>query len=171
MKTLILTVSIFIIPFLHMQNEFSKDTFNTSGGDLAITFVGHGTLMIEYNDMVIHIDHVMSEANYPGVPKADLVLVTHQYGDHLDPAAISHIMKQGCPVVMTQVCFEQLSDFKGAVVMKNGDKQTVKGMMIRELKDFRERALKDAKKWQRFINVWEKGTPRPKKSHRKMELA
>ena len=113
-----------------MQNEFSKDNFKTTGGDLAITFVGHGTLMMEYNDMVIHIDPVMGEADYARMPKADLVLVTHQHGDHLDLTAINHIKKEDCPVVMTQSCFQQLEDFKGAVIMKNGDKQILKGIPV-----------------------------------------
>jgi len=130
MKIFILTLSIFIIPFLPMQNEFSKDDFKTSGGDLAITFVGHGTLMMEYNDMVIHIDPVMGEADYARMLKADLVLVTHQHGDHFDLTAINHIKKEDCPVVMTQQCFEQLEDFRGAVVMKNGDRRTVIGIPV-----------------------------------------
>ena len=130
MKTFLLTVSIFVIPFLPMQNEFSKDIFKTSGGDLAITFVGHGTLMMEFNNMVIHIDPVMQEADYSRMPKADLVLVTHQHGDHLDLTALNQTLKENCPVVMTQLCFEQLEAFKGAVVMKNGDKQTVKGIPV-----------------------------------------
>src|SRR5680860_18097 len=43
---------------------FEKDTFKTSKGDLTITFVGHGTLMMEFNGKVIHIDPVGSYANY-----------------------------------------------------------------------------------------------------------
>jgi len=130
MKTLILTVTIFLIPLLPMQNEFATDNFKTSGGNLAITFIGHGTLMMEYNGMVIHIDPVMGEADYARMPKADLVLVTHQHGDHFDLTAINHIKTKDCQVVMTQACFQQLEDFTGAVIMKNGDKQTLKGIPI-----------------------------------------
>lgn len=130
MNTLIVLLPIFILPFLPAENEFSKDVFETSKGDLSITFVGHGTLMMEFAGMVIHIDPVMGEADYSGMPDADLVLITHEHGDHLDINAINHILKEDCPVVMTQKCIEQLEDFKGAVVMKNGDKQTIKGLPI-----------------------------------------
>ena len=130
MEILILTVSVFMIPFLPVENESSRDIFGTSGGDLAITFVGHGTLMIEYNDMVIHIDPVMQEADYASMPQADLVLITHQHGDHFDLTALNHITKKDCPVVMTETCFTQLEDFSGAVIMKNGDRQNFIGLPV-----------------------------------------
>ena len=64
------------------QNTFQADTHSTSLGDLTITFIGHGTLMFEVADKVIHIDPVSREADYSTLPKADLILVTHHHGDH-----------------------------------------------------------------------------------------
>jgi L-ascorbate metabolism protein UlaG (beta-lactamase superfamily) len=112
------------------EPQFTKDVFETSEGDLAITFVGHGTLMFEFRNMVIHVDPVMAEADYKEMPDGDLVLVTHQHGDHLDVTALKHICAGDCPVVMTQVCLDNLEEFKGAVVMKNGDTKTIKGIKI-----------------------------------------
>ncbi len=99
-------------------------------GDLIISFIGHGTLMFEFDGMVIHVDPTMREANYASMPDADLILVTHHHGDHLDLTAIQHIRKKDCPVVMTETCFRQLDDFEGAVIMRNGDYETVKGIPI-----------------------------------------
>jgi len=130
MKTLVLALSIMMIPQLSFQNEFSKDVFTTSKGDLSISFIGHGTLMFELNALVIHIDPVMREADYSSLPKADLVLVTHHHGDHLDVTALDHIMKENCHAVMTEECISQLEDFKGAIIMKNGERQTLKGIGI-----------------------------------------
>ncbi len=36
------------LAFAYAQKEYQMDTIKTSGGDLKITFVGHGTLMLEY---------------------------------------------------------------------------------------------------------------------------
>ena len=110
--------------------KYTKDIFETSEGDLAITFIGHGTLMFEFKDMTIHVDPVMGEADYKEMPDADLVLVTHEHGDHLDLTALKHICTGDCPVVMTQACLDNIEEFKGAVVMKNGDTKTLKGMKI-----------------------------------------
>jgi len=112
------------------QDEFESDVISTSKGDLKMTFVGHGTLMFQLNDMVIHIDPTMREADYASMPDADLVLITHQHGDHLDPTALKHIMKKGTEVVMTQTCADNLEDFSLGIVMNNGDTKTVKGILI-----------------------------------------
>jgi L-ascorbate metabolism protein UlaG (beta-lactamase superfamily) len=104
--------------------------FETSKGDLAIHFIGHGTLMFEFNGMMIHIDPTMREADYAAMPDADLILITHHHGDHLDLTAIRHIRDKGCPVVMTPTCVGQLEGFDNAVIMENGDVRTLLGIQI-----------------------------------------
>ncbi len=106
-----------------------SDVIRTSGGELEMFFVGHGTLMFKYNDLVIHIDPVSREGDYDEMPDADLVLVTHEHGDHLDLSAIDRIMKSDTRVVMTRKCLDQLEDFE-AMVMKNGDRTSVLGIGI-----------------------------------------
>lgn len=103
------------------------DTIKTSAGNLEITFIGHGTLMFEFDGKVIHVDPVSREADYKSMPKADIILVTHEHGDHLDPEAIAKIDKQGTVVIATEKCAAKL---KGAKVMKNGEAETVDGIKI-----------------------------------------
>jgi L-ascorbate metabolism protein UlaG (beta-lactamase superfamily) len=98
--------------------EFEKDVFETAKGKLEITFIGHGTLMMEFNGKVIHIDPVSQFADYHTLPKADLILVTHDHGDHLDPKAIEAIKKESTSIVLTEACNEK---YKGTDIMKNGD--------------------------------------------------
>lgn len=112
------------------QEKFEKDIIKTTSGDLIITFIGHGTLMFEFNGLIIHIDPVMSEADYAKLPDADIILVTHEHGDHLDMNAIKHILKEDCQVIMTRACMNNLEDFKPAVVMQNGDIKTIKTISI-----------------------------------------
>jgi L-ascorbate metabolism protein UlaG (beta-lactamase superfamily) len=133
MNIMILLLTLNFINAHAMKAEFSKDTFDTGDGELSISFIGHGTLMFEYHDMVIHIDPTMREADYATMPDADLILVTHHHGDHLDPTAIHHVISADCPVVMTKSCLEQLGDLKGAVIMENGDRKTIKGITIEAL--------------------------------------
>ncbi len=103
------------------------DAVTTSAGELRITFIGHGTLMFAFGDTVIHVDPVSREADYRKMPKADIILVTHEHGDHLDPPAIAAVSKEGTTVLVTGKCARAVS---GATVMKNGDARTVAGLRI-----------------------------------------
>jgi len=117
-------ISAFFFFSIPIHAQFDSDVIPTPGGDLEMFFIGHGTLMFKFNDKVIHIDPTMREADYASLPDADLILVTHQHGDHLDLTAINHLMKEQTRVVMTRTCMDQLEDFK-ATVMKNGDTETI----------------------------------------------
>lgn len=109
------------------QPSFQTDTIKTSMGDLRITFIGHGTLMLQIGNRVIHVDPVVAMADYTNLPKADLVLVTHDHGDHLDPRTIAILRTDKTVVILTAVCAEKVP---GGVVMKNGDTRNVLGLTI-----------------------------------------
>lgn len=82
-------MSILLLALFVSQENSESDTFQTSQGELEITFIGHGTLMMEFEGKTIHIDPVGRYADYSKMPKADLILITHEHGDHLDAGAIS----------------------------------------------------------------------------------
>lgn len=101
---------------------FEKDSFTIPGESLEITFIGHGTLIIEYNGTVIHIDPWTALADYGPLPDADLILITHEHHDHLDLSAINQIRKEKTLTVTTETCAGQLGKRAGDLrVMKNGD--------------------------------------------------
>jgi len=109
------------------KKMFEQDTIKTSAGDLKITFIGHGTLMFTFAGKVIHVDPVSAEADYAKLPKAEIILITHEHFDHLDAKAIALIRKEGTEIVLTQKCAATL---KSGTVMKNGDTRTVDGLKL-----------------------------------------
>ncbi|MBN2295110.1 MAG: MBL fold metallo-hydrolase [Pirellulales bacterium] len=108
-------------------SQFETDTLATSQGDLKITFIGHGTLMFQFGRKVIHVDPVGQYADYSKLPKADLILVTHEHFDHLDKQAIERITKKDTQLVLTAACAKQMGH---GTVMKNGDAKTLKGFKV-----------------------------------------
>ena len=106
---------------------FEEDVIATSAGELKITFVGHGTLMFTFGDEVIHVDPVSREADYGRMPKADLVLITHEHGDHLDPDAVAMLRKEGTTIILTEKCAPRVT---GGIVMHNGDVREVDELKI-----------------------------------------
>jgi L-ascorbate metabolism protein UlaG (beta-lactamase superfamily) len=109
------------------EKKFEEDIIKTKTGNLKITFIGHGTLMFVYSGKVIHVDPWTRLADYSKLPKADLILLTHEHGDHLDTKAIGIIRGEQTKVVLTKPCVEKVT---GGIVMKNGDVRTVLGQKI-----------------------------------------
>jgi len=106
---------------------FVEDTFSPAPLGLKLTFVGHGTLVVTYGDTVIHVDPVGEHADYSQMPKADIVLVTHEHSDHLDPDAIAKISTPSTSVIVAARCAGKVT---GAIVLQNGDSRAVKGIRV-----------------------------------------
>jgi L-ascorbate metabolism protein UlaG (beta-lactamase superfamily) len=112
------------------QQQFESDKIKTDKGDLAITFIGHGTLMMSWGGKIIHIDPFSAMADYTKLPKADMILITHEHLDHLDLKAVNNIKTTRTKIVGTSTVAKQIP---GIIIMKNGDKQTINGLFIEAL--------------------------------------
>ncbi len=119
-------IVVFTLP-VFAQQTFEVDTIKTSAGDLEITFIGHGTLMFKFNGKVIHIDPVSREADYTILPKGDLILVTHEHGDHLDLEVLNIIKTEKTNLVLTEKCYKKIED---GIIMKNGEIKTFDGIKV-----------------------------------------
>ena len=97
------------------------------GGSVNVSFIGHGTLMFEYDGLIIHVDPVSREADYADLPKADIILVTHEHGDHLDLRAIGQVRKDSTAIVQN-IGTEGKIDNGSA--LKNGDSVSIGGIEI-----------------------------------------
>lgn len=106
---------------------FEVDALQTSAGELRITCIGHGTLMFQFHGKTIHVDPVAGMADYATLPKADLILVTHEHGDHFDPKAIEILRKPSTQIVLTAKCAGKMPE---GIVLANGESRTLQGLMI-----------------------------------------
>jgi L-ascorbate metabolism protein UlaG (beta-lactamase superfamily) len=109
------------------QQNFATDKIKTSQGDLVITFLGHGTLMMSCGGVIIHVDPVSQIADYAQLPKADLVLVTHEHPDHFDLNAINAVKTGKTALVITENVAKMVRE---GIVLKNGDVKTIQGFKI-----------------------------------------
>src|SRR6185436_1107283 len=86
-------------------NAFSAATPNkqtdeimTSKGVLRLTPLYHGSVMLEFDGKIIHIDP-WSQADYTDLPQADLILSTHTHADHMDAMLINKLKKPTTTIV------------------------------------------------------------------------
>ncbi len=122
-----LIIALISFSFSMDQDNLNYDVIKTSKGDLKMYFINHGTLMFIFNDQVIHVDPVSRAADYSSLPKADVILVTHQHGDHLDKSAIQKIAKTDTKIYLTQSCYNEINMGE---VMQNGDIKSFNGIHI-----------------------------------------
>ncbi len=113
------------------KQVFEEDVITTGTGDLKITFLGHASLMLSYQGRVIYVDPVGKPADtpvdYAKLPKADIILVTHEHFDHFDPKAISVLRQKETKIVLTKACAEKVST---GSVLPNGEQTSVQQIKI-----------------------------------------
>jgi len=100
---------------------FEKDTIDTEKGKIVITFFGHASLMIEAGKQVIYIDPVSAQAGYSTLPKAGMVLITHEHSDHFDKKALAQITDNQTITIASQSCKDLVNK---ALVFTNNEVET-----------------------------------------------
>lgn len=87
-------------------------------GQLAVTFIGHSTFLLQLPGLNILTDPVFASRagpfgwlgpkrvrppalRLPGLPRIDLVVLSHNHYDHLDLAALRWLARQHRPVIIT----------------------------------------------------------------------
>ena len=118
---------------------YAVETFCTRRGlPVAITLIKHGTLALSCKGITIHVDPVGGYGKPTDYatefPKADVILITHEHGDHLDKDAIAALTSGKTMLVTNARCAELLKDAASGgnapgkmTVMANGDSATLPG--------------------------------------------
>jgi L-ascorbate metabolism protein UlaG (beta-lactamase superfamily) len=113
---------------MNLNQTFETDLIHTAAGDLEITFLGHGSLLMKFQGKHIYVDVFGKVADYSMLPPADIIFITHEHFDHLDPEALSMIRTPKTALVYTEECAQML---KGGLVMYNGDELVVEGLPVK----------------------------------------
>ncbi len=111
-------------------------------------WLGHDTFKIESGGKVIYTDPFrLSE----GLPKADLILVTHEHYDHCSPEDIAKIAKKETVIVAPGNCEGKLSG--NVRMVKPGDKLTEAGVQIEAVPSYNTNKAfhPKANKWVGYI--------------------
>jgi L-ascorbate metabolism protein UlaG (beta-lactamase superfamily) len=103
------------------------DKYQSSKGDVHIYHVGHGSLIVFHGGKVIHVDPYSAQGDYAALPKADLVLITHEHSDHFDMDAIEKISQDATQFIASQVVADKLPQAKA---LGNGDRTIWEGISI-----------------------------------------
>jgi L-ascorbate metabolism protein UlaG (beta-lactamase superfamily) len=111
---------------LTIQN-LQTDEFKTSKNNtVKVNFIKHASLFFEINNYVIYVDPVTTESiDFSGLPKADLILITHNHYDHYDANAVKNLLAEKTEFLCSHEVETALKnlDIKNSIkVLKNGEK-------------------------------------------------
>ena len=127
MKRIILTSLMCLFAAGTAFSQVDYDTYKAGQKDFKIALLGHSSLLFEYEDLVIYIDPWTNVTDFKGLPKADLILITHEHADHFDKKAINLISTENTDFIVSAAVEEELGYGE---VMKNGDKTTFENFTI-----------------------------------------
>ncbi len=109
------------------------DIFVTNGGKLVkLHALMHSSIRIEYDGRNLYIDPCSNlrgrTVDYATMPKADIILVTHEHFDHYDTSAIRQLTSDSTLLIMNPRCVEL---YGSGTAMANGDRQQLAdGIML-----------------------------------------
>ena len=99
------------------------DEFTTkSGKKVTFTCIKHASIRINYNGTEIQVDPVgfgvQPTTDYNQVPKANIILSTHEHKDHFDREAITCIRTPATSIYSNTAVYNM---FRNSIPLKNGD--------------------------------------------------
>jgi L-ascorbate metabolism protein UlaG (beta-lactamase superfamily) len=98
----------------------APQVFPTAAGQVKITPLYHASTLIEAGGMTIYLDP-SKPAEFGGLPKADLILITDIHPDHMDPASISQVSKPGTDILAPPAVVKTVTTAKP---IANGETRT-----------------------------------------------
>ncbi|SIO12813.1 MBL fold metallo-hydrolase [Algoriphagus halophilus] len=111
---------------------FGQDVIPTNSGDIKITPILHGTLVIEYQEKTIYVDPYGGASAFDGQNTPDIVLITDIHGDHLNQETLGGLDLSKATIIAPKAVADQLdgSKSKSILVMGNGQSQKVSEILV-----------------------------------------
>lgn len=86
----------------------ASDTFETAAGPLTVHPVSHASFVMETPRGTIYVDPVDNAARYQSLPPPDLILITHEHGDHFNPSTLRALITDGTALITNPAVFAKL---------------------------------------------------------------
>ena len=111
------------------------DHLATTHGDLVILPLFHASFVMQWNGLTIYCDpddDTAFRSRYNGLPKGNLILLTHEHGDHLSTTQIDAVRRPEALIVGPAAAVGSLTAAQRAlaITLVNGASTNVMGLTI-----------------------------------------
>ncbi len=108
----------------------SEDGILTSRGELLVVPIEHASLALLWDGKAVYADPVGTAAQFAGLPAPDIILLTHDHNDHLDPARLKALVRPTTVLILPQAVATALAgsgvlEVAEERVLANGDSTEV----------------------------------------------
>lgn len=136
MKSNTLFVLLFIALFWSCKNSAEKSPEETADTDQEMAIeksepqidiypISHATMVLEWDETVIYVDPVGGAEAFTDMKDAEIILITHIHGDHLNIETLLAVKKDKSRIIAPQSVYEQLpDDLKTDVIVLANDAST-----------------------------------------------
>lgn len=122
------------LPYAARAAGHASDVFETPAGNITVHPVSHASFVMETPVGVIYTDPVGDAAQYDGFPAPDLVLITHEHGDHYNAETLTAIIPAdgATPIFVNPAVYEMMPEALKlrATSVANGDAIDFNGIEI-----------------------------------------
>ncbi|MBU2359771.1 MAG: MBL fold metallo-hydrolase [Alphaproteobacteria bacterium] len=124
--------AITLLPYAASAAAHAADMFPTTAGDVTVHPVEHASFVMETPVGTIYNDPVGDASLYADYPAPDLILITHEHGDHYNAETLAAIVGENTQIIANPAVYAMLSDDMKAKAseMANGATAEYNGMTI-----------------------------------------
>lgn len=121
-----------LLPYAAMAAAHAGDVYATNAGDVTVYPIDHATIVMTTPVGTLYVDPIGDASLYADHGTPDLILVTHEHGDHYNAETLAAIVGENTQIITNPAVFAMLpDDLKAkATEMANGVSGEYNGMAI-----------------------------------------
>ncbi len=115
--------AITFLPYAARAAAHEGDTFATDSGEIKVFPIDHATFVMTTPVGTIYTDPIGDPAMYSDFAPADLILVTHEHGDHYSAETLAALMQENTILIVNPAVAAMLPEALAAraTVLANGE--------------------------------------------------
>jgi L-ascorbate metabolism protein UlaG (beta-lactamase superfamily) len=98
------------LPFAARAANHASDVFSTDMGEIAVHPVSHASFVMETPAGTIYVDPVGEPTAYSQFPDPDLILITHEHGDHYDAETLAALAGEDTQIITNPAVHGMLAE-------------------------------------------------------------